>query len=227
MEKSKKFKDLFVSYCKAARLNKTMLGKLIGIKDIKSLRGWEIGKYAPQEDNVYKLIEIFFRWGVMSTLEQAKELWFAALQERDGKGYSIEFDFKKINPTLDLSPQDKMRLIFKPFLSKLKINLGEEVIAKFSIRSLNERTVLIDEIAMCCRMGDTWAGEWADFPHVKDVVLKPNGEYHYEKQRSFSQPGIYFCECVALINEKWEGIPIDEDIRYPRLYFEVQSDKNK
>jgi len=224
MKKSKKFNELFVSYCEAAKLNKTMLGKLIGVKDTKSLRGWEQGKYAPQEDNVYKLIEIFFRWGVMSTLEQAEELWFAALQERDCKGYSIGFNSKRVAPTLDLTPQDKMRLIVKPCLSKIKVSLGEEVIVNFSIKSLNERTVLIDEIAMCCRMGDTWAGEWADFPHVKKVVLKPNGEYHYEKRRSFSNPGIYFCECVALMNERWEGIPIDEDIRYPRLYFEVQSD---
>lgn len=66
-------------------------------------------------------------------------------------------------------------------------------------------------------------GEWADFLHVKKVRVKPSGEYHYQKQQSFSCAGSYVCEVVALVEgiDRWLGVIHDGVIHYPRLYFEV------
>jgi len=219
----KTFAELFVHYYRKARLSKTKLAKLAGVKDPKSLRGWESGKYTPNEENVYKLIDVFFKWGVMGSLDQAREFWRTACEERFYKGCGDDFDPQKISPSLDNPLDGKLRLIQLPQLSIVNPRLNEDITATFSLRNVGSKTVIIAEMAMCCRLGDTWEGDWADFPHIKNVRVKPSGEYHYQKQRSFSCTGSYFCEVVALIEgiDRWLGVAHDGDIHYPRIYFEV------
>lgn len=219
------FFECFKKYRKRARLSQRRMAELLGIKDPKSVRAWEQGKYVPNEENVYKIINIFFEWGVMDSVEDAKKLWELAFENRkDAKGFEYEFDITRLKPSMESTPSQKIRLIGKPELSNINLSPGELVTAKFSLTSLSEKTIFIKEIALCCRLGSTWSGIWADFPHVKNVVLKPDGEFHYEEVRRFDTPGKYFGECVALINDRWDGIAQDDSPRYPRVFFYVGLD---
>jgi transcriptional regulator with XRE-family HTH domain len=229
------FAQLFCSYFQKAKLSQLHLASRIGVKDAKSLRSWLQGKTFPTEDNTYKLINFFFQWGVISSLDQAKSLWELAGQGRNYKGYSEEFDPSNIRSLGDHNSHTrsiKELLVIEPLmLSSNQIRVNDTVTAQFIIRNSSDRSILVRELAACARLGDKWDGLWADFPHVKNLPIKPGGEYHYRQTQVFTQSGNYFAEAVVLLEgkEQWLGIPrylegdpaLNTQPNYPRIFFDV------
>ncbi|MGQ9555968.1 MAG: peptidoglycan DD-metalloendopeptidase family protein [Anaerolineae bacterium] len=99
-------------------------------------------------------------------------------------------------------------------LSSTSPAVGESVRARFRVKNVGMRALVIEQLTAGGRRGVDWNGDWADFPHVTNVRLEPGQEYTYDQQRSFTTPGGYFAEPVAKINGNWGGISGANRITY-------------
>lgn len=82
---------LIRKYNKESLLSRPQLAKRVGVKDPKSIYGWENGLYGPEEKHIYRLINIYIQRGVIKNDQEAKELWELAY-EKQIKGYATKFD---------------------------------------------------------------------------------------------------------------------------------------
>ncbi|MEI7554491.1 SUMF1/EgtB/PvdO family nonheme iron enzyme [Candidatus Chlorohelix sp.] len=87
---------LIQDYSAKANLNNTVLARLVGMKDTKSVSGWIHGKYAPDEKNTYKLIGLFMSRKVITSLVEAGEFWQLAAERNNYRGYRERFDAEQI-----------------------------------------------------------------------------------------------------------------------------------
>lgn len=215
-----------------ARLSQSQVARFIGVTP-RTVRAWQDGLHASLEDNTYKLISLFIRSSsVINSLEQEREFWETA---RDANfkpekgtvhGYSERFEPSRVRREPNSSEERQLNLIWSSCVFPTITQVGKEVVSKFLVRNIGNTSLRILEIGMCCRLGDTWGGTWADFPHSKNIHLKPSGEFSYIKKRKFDIPGTYFCEVCAVIegSDQWLGVPSNEDyegMKFPRIYFEV------
>lgn len=108
--------------------------------------------------------------------------------------------------TFSVASQGRLQVVESLALSTVTPTSSDTVIARFKVKNVGSKSVLVDQLSAGGRRGDNWDGEWADFPSVFALTLAPEQEYVYEQKRSFVNEGNYFSEPVVKLNGQWGGI---------------------
>lgn len=119
----------------------------------------------------------------------------------------------------------ELRVVVAVTLSNATPQVGEQVIATFTIRNIGDLPVAIRRMVAGARgpnargaANDGWSAPNVDFDAVTDLTLQRGETYSYRATRSFSAPGEYFAEPAWLTpSGEWEGIK-----PYQRVWFKVK-----
>lgn len=102
------------------------------------------------------------------------------------------------------------------------IQPGDAVEARFIVRNLSDRLVIVCSIGAAARGPDADRREWAadnyDMPSSGITFLWPGERYEYKQSRRFFEPGVYFIETVHSSCNRGSG-----GLRpSPRIWFTVE-----
>lgn len=132
----------------------------------------------------------------------------------DGSEDSDSSSVNSLSPT-PLPPASQLEMFEPLLLSATDLFVGEVIHAHFMIQNVGEEPVLIERLTAGGRRGTDWNdGELADFPHVRDVWLKPGQIFSYDALQQVDIAGSYFVEPVVKTGEGWDGIVSGNRIGY-------------
>ena len=168
-----------------------------------------------------------YRYDTNRSFDQVGSYWFTPNYSPDGSDWTdIKWpDGRTSYVTIEViepSEPGRLQMVGGLNLSTPSPQVGEQVIASFTVRNVGGQPFVIRRMVAGARGPDAHSLEWSapnvDFPAVTDITLDPGQEYTYRQSRSFDQAGDYFAEPVVMDESgHWGGIP-----PFSRVWFDVR-----
>jgi hypothetical protein len=112
-------------------------------------------------------------------------------------------------------PPGRLHVVEPLRLSTRAPRTGELVYARFTVENSGGQPLQIEALTAGGRQGSTWdAAVQVDFPLVRDIVLHPGERYTYRAAHALAEPGGYFAEPAAQIDDTWSSIASANRVRY-------------